>query len=462
MVGTGLSRNWQPRGARCASGKAVAASGGTDGRGFGRSIPLACRDWAAAKAAYRFFSSERICEEQILAGHFEATRERLPQGEAPLLSLHDTTEFSCKREEMAAVGLVSKGSVRKDTQGRPLYFTTCGISPHSSLALTLEGLPLGLTAVKFWSRKTFKGQKAKRKARHAPIEEMESVRWLENLRCSTELLGQPQRSVHAGDQDSDIFDLFGAADRLGTHFLVRTRAGRLADGGPETVAETIGRSPRRGLYRVAVRNRKGEPCEAVLKVRYWRIRLQAPRGKKKRYPELMVTVIEAREQEMPPDRNRIDWKPIIGLEAGSLDQAIEKVQWYALRWKIEVFHRILKSGCRAEQARLRTTSRLMNLLAVSCILSWRFFCLTMTNRIAPEADPELVFTDLELRILDRLVADKPTAHPRQHLLSHYLIKLARLGGYLARNSDPLHGNLERINAPCGYSTGRHAGGTTCG
>ena len=219
-------------------------------KGVGRSIPWACQDWAAAKAAYRFFSNGRVREEQILAGHFLATRERIACGEELFLVVHDTTEFSYKREDMAAVGLVSKGSVRKDEQGRPLYFTTCGINLHSSLAVTLEGLPLGLTAVKFWSRKAFKGRKAKRKAHKAPIEEKESVRWLENLRSSTELLGQPQRCVHVGDQESDIFDLFGAAQQLGTHFLVRTRADRLADGGPEAVAEAIGPSPRRGLYRI--------------------------------------------------------------------------------------------------------------------------------------------------------------------------------------------------------------------
>jgi hypothetical protein len=409
-------------------------------KGVGRSIPWACQDWAAVKAAYRFFSNERVCEEQILAGHFEATRERLPPGEAPVLVLHDTTEFSYKREDVGAVGLVSKGSKRKDAEGRPVYFTTCGICLHSSLALTLEGLPLGLTAVKFWNRKTFKGRKAKRKAHNAPLEEKESVRWLENLRSSTALLGQPQRSVHVGDQESDIFDLFGAAEQLGTHFLVRTRADRLADGGPETVAEAVGQSPRRGLYRIAVRNRKGEESEAVLEIRYRRMRLQTPKGKKKRYPDQMVTVIEAREQKTPPDRDRIDWKLITDLAVDSRRQAVEKVQWYALRWKIEVFHKILKSGCRAEQSRLRTAPRLVNLLAVFSILSWRVFWLTMTNRIDSNADPELVFTDLELRILDRLVKDKHAAQSPQCMLSHYLTKLARLGGYLARNSDPPPGN----------------------
>jgi hypothetical protein len=223
---------------------------------------------------------------------------------------------------------------------------------------------------------------------------------------------------------------------LGTHFLVRTRADRLADGGPETVAKAIGRSPRRRLYRIVMRNRKGEESEAVLEIRYRRMRIQTAKGKKKRYPEQTVTVIEAREQETPHDRDRIDWKLITDLAVSSRRQALEKVIWYALRWKIEVFHKILKSGCRAEQARLRTAPRLVNLLAVFCILSWRVFWLTMTNRIAPDAQPELVFTDLELRILDRLVSHKSTLHPRQYMLSHYLTSLAQLGGYLARNSDP--------------------------
>ena len=173
---------------------------------------------------------------------------------------------------------------------------------------------------------------------------------------------------------------------MGTRFLVRTRADRLADGGPETVAEAIGRSPRRGLYRIAVRNRKGEQSEAVLEIRYRRIRLQTPKGKTKRYLDQVVTVIEAREQETPPDRDRIDWKLITDLAVNSRRQAVEKVQWHALRWKIEVIHKILKSGCRAEHARLRTAPRLVNLLAVFRILSWRVFWLTMTNRIAPDAD----------------------------------------------------------------------------
>ena len=136
-------------------------------------------------------------------------------------------------------------------------------------------------------------------------------------------------------------------------------------------------------------------------------------------------------------------------------QAVEKVQWYALRWKIEVFHKILKSGCRAEQARLRTAPRLTNLLAVFCILSWRVFWLAMTHRIDPEAGPELVFTDLELRILDRLVTDKPH-RPRSNTCSgvirlswrDWAVTGAQLGPSTRQRND-----LERFNASSRYSTG---------
>jgi len=199
-------------------------------------------------------------------------------------------------------------------------------------------------------------------------------------------------------------------------------------------------TPRRGFYRVSVRDRQGEPSVAVLEIRYRRLQIQSPKGKKKRYPELTVTVIEAREQETPCRRDRIDWKLITDLPVASRREAVEKVQWYALRWKIETFHKIMKSGCKAEQSRLRTAARLVNLLAVMCILSWRIFWLTMMNRCAPGVDPRLVFTALELRILDRLVKRRPQAGRRQRELSAYLIKLSQLGGYLARNHDPPPGN----------------------
>ena len=169
------------------------------------------------------------------------------------------------------------------------------------------------------------------------------------------------------------------------------------------------------------------------------IRSNDPRvGKQNRYPALTLTVIHAEERGTPENRKKIDWKLITDLPVGSRADAIEKLEWYALRWKIEVFHKILKSGCKAEESKLRTAQRLTNLISLFCILSWRVFWMTMLNRSAPDAPPTLALTATEICVLDRLVNDKPKA--RQKALSHYLIKIARLGGYLACASDPPPGN----------------------
>ena len=119
----------------------------------GSSTPWACQDWANAKAAYRFFDNERVTEADILGGHFRATRERVAGVGGTVLVLHDTTEFSYRREHMGLLHRPKHGPSDRWRHDNPL----CGISMHSSLAVTEGGLPLGLSAVKFWTRKEFKG-----------------------------------------------------------------------------------------------------------------------------------------------------------------------------------------------------------------------------------------------------------------------------------------------------------------
>ena len=411
------------------------------GSAVGESIPLVCQDWANTKAAYRFFSNDRVSEADILAGHFQSTRERVIAIEDPVLVLHDTTEFSYQRENSAAIGITKSINSGRDKAGRLRSHTVCGILMHSSLAVTTEGLPLGLTAIKFWTRKKFKGTAALKKKinpTRVPIEKKESIRWLDNVRQSTELLGDPERCVHVGDRESDIYELYCAAQEAGTHFVIRTCVDRLAGDGDHTIADEMNEVAVKGRHRVDVRDKNGNADEAVLEIRYRKIRVLPPIGKQKRYPALTLTVIHAEERVTPKNRKKIEWKLITDLPIGSRADAIEKLEWYALRWKIEVFHKILKSGCKAEESKLRTAQRLTNLIAVFCIISWRVFWMTMLNRSAPEAPPALALTAIEVALLDRLVNDKP--RPRRKTLSHYLTKIARLGGDLARAKDPPPGN----------------------
>ena len=127
---------------------------------------------------------------------------------------------------------------------------------------------------------------------------------------------------------------------------------------------------------------------------------------------------------------------LFDLPVHSRKDAIEKLEWYALRWKIEVFHKILKSGCKAEESKLRTAERLANLMAVFCIMSWRVLWLTMLNRTASQASPTMALTETEIALLDKLISGPGNRQCRPGTLAFYLIKLARLGGYLARSRDP--------------------------
>ena len=414
------------------------------GCAMGESIPLVCQDWANTKAAYRFFASERVSEADIMGGHFQSTHDRFAATGGPVLILHDTTEFIYQREQPALIGSTKSVNSGRDKAGRLRSHTICGILMHSSLAVTTEGLPLGLAAIKFWTRKKFKGANALKKKinpTRVPIEKKESIRWLENLTQSTELLDEPSRCVHIGDRESDIYELFCKAHESGTHFLVRTCVDRLAGDGAHTVADEMDAVAIKGLHRVEVGDGKGGTSQAALEIRYRRIHVLPPIGKQKRYPALDLTVIHAKERGAPKGRKPIDWKLITYLPVRSNRKAIEKLNWYAMRWKIEVFHKILKSGCKAEDSKLRTAQRLANLISVFCILSWRVFWMTMLNRAAQDAPPKLALTEMEITLLDHLVKDNRRNSIGAKALSHYLTKIARLGGYLARASDPPPGNM---------------------
>lgn len=156
---------------------------------------------------------------RALGGVVAATGvDRLPvRGRAARQAVHDTTEYSDPREN---IGLLH----RSRNPGRSPH-PLCGISMHSSLVVTPAGLPLGLSAVKFWTTKVFKGINAlKRRVNptRIPIGEKESGRWVDNLVATTALLGEAGRCVHVGDRKADIYELFCTAHDVGAHFVIRS------------------------------------------------------------------------------------------------------------------------------------------------------------------------------------------------------------------------------------------------
>ncbi len=333
---------------------------------------------------------------------------------------------------------------------------------HSSLAITTGGVPLGLAAVKFWTRDKFKGTNALKRhvnPTRVPIETKESYRWLENLRQSIDLLGAPQRCVHVGDRESDIYELYCFAQDLGTHFLVRVQTDRLAEPVEDQhhlntqnsrqtaqkgqkahrVFEQLESTPWAGTHEVALSGK--EEDVARLQVKFATIKTLPPIGKQKHYHPQTITYVHAREEDAPSGREPINWKLATNLPVTDLAGAIEKLDWYALRWKIEVFHKVLKSGCRAEDAKLRTAERLVKFLALLTVVSWRVFWLTMSARATPCASPETVLTPAEINVLDQIDASRPKPRTTSKTLQAYILQIAMLGGYLARSKDPPPGNM---------------------
>ena len=403
----------------------------------GQSLPTAFQDWSNTKAAYRFFSNENVSEDKILEGHFAASALRIKATEGPILILQDTTEFNFKRADPDKIGFTKVSTGRKLKDGRFQKFTICGLLMHASLAITPEGLPLGLTAAKFWSRSKFKGTaelKRKINLTRIPIDQKESIRWLDNLRLSTELAGAPDRCVHIGDRESDIYELYCLAEELGTKFLVRSCVNRLAQDGKTTIAQVMESTPSSGNHEIQFRDSHGKEQRAVLSVRHATMTVRPPIGKQKNYRQHDLQIIHAEEFDPPKGRAPICWKLITNLPVTNHADAVHKLEWYALRWKIETFFRTLKVGCRIEELRLTTVTRLANCIALCCVVAWRVSWLTILARDAPEASPAAVFTEAERNLLD-CSTPKLRRVPSPDL-AFYVRAVARLGGYLDRASDP--------------------------
>ena len=403
----------------------------------GKSLPTAFQDWANTKAAYRFFANENVSEDRILKGHFAASALRIQATDGPILILQDTTEFSFKRSAPEKIGFTKVSTGRKLKDGRHSKHAICGLLMHASLAITPEGLPLGLTAAKFWSRSKFKGTAAlKRKINptRVPIEQKESMRWLDNLRLSTELTGAPERCVHIGDRESDIYELYCLAEDLGTSFLVRSCVDRLAEDGDTTIARVMDAAQPSGTHEISFRDAQGKDQRAVLSIRYATMTVRPPIGKQKKYRHQQLQIIHAEEISPPEGRAPVFWKLITNLPVETHADAVHKLEWYALRWNIETFFRTLKTGCRIEDVRLASADRLANCIALCCVVAWRVSWLTILRRRSPTASPAAVFTEIECRLLERSTPERKLDGPRD--LDFFIRAVARLGGYLDRNSDP--------------------------
>ena len=185
-------------------------------------------------------------------------------------------------------------------------------------------------------------------------------------------------------------------------------------------------------------------------VRYQRLELRPPPYLKGQEP-VALWAVHVVEEEPPAGAKAIEWCLLTTREITSPEQAEQCLQWYCLRWRIEDFYRVLKSGCQIEELSHDTAERLKRAIAINAVIAWRVMLMTLLGRATPDLPADLLFSDIELQVLQAFAKTRRDLKPptRLHAAVHVV---AKLGGYLGRKNDPPPGHQLMWE---GYTVLRH-------
>jgi Transposase DNA-binding/Transposase Tn5 dimerisation domain len=417
------------------------------------SIPAACGGHAETIAAYRFFDNEQVTLERVLQPHLERTRERMAEHPVVLM-VQDTTQLDITRptQQVEGAGPLDSPSRR-------------GALLHPLEAFTPDGTPLGAVWVRAWTRDeepvAESSQERRRWRRTAPIEAKESFCWLEGLRAARQVAQQvPQTTcVCLADSEADIYELF-AEERgnIPVHWLIRAAQDRLLDEPPAdeelpvdeelaamrqirgaalatSVLFTKEISVRGRQLQIACktasRQQPRESRKAQVEVRATSVTLRPPWRAAGQLPAVTINVVLVREIDPPADDVPVEWLLLTTLPIADVEQVRRIVQYYSVRFMIEVLFRVLKSGCRVEERRFEHIDRLLPCVAVYLIVAWRTLMVCRLGQSCPDLGCEAIFEPAEWKSVWMVVKRQPPpATPPKLGLMIRLV--AQLGGYINR------------------------------
>lgn len=304
------------------------------------SIPQACKSYSATQATYRFFSNETVKAEAILMGHKEQTIERMKKYDT-VLAIQDTTTLDYKGHP-ATKGLGVCSNTERDL----------GLLNHTTLAVTVDGVPLGILSRHVWTRDP-KELGKRVTTRQRSTSDKESQKWLNALDSSLKNVPRYINVVTVCDREADIFDFFHKAVDDERHLLVRVAQKRRTLESGKLLIEEIESLPIMGQILTNIPRdpeNKRPPREATLSIKYCSVTIKPPVNRKdsKLLPNLKLYLVLAEEINPPEGIEPIYWLFLTTLPVERIDQAVEKIKWYKQRWKIERYHYTLKSGCKIE------------------------------------------------------------------------------------------------------------------
>jgi len=387
-------------------------------------LPQACEDAATLEAAYRFFANPAITPAAILASHVAATTARAATYPLVLVP-QDTTDLNYTTHPATS----DLGPLPGPHQQ--------GLLLHTSLAFTPQRLPLGVLAQAIWTRDPAQTGKHQQR-RTLPIAEKESQKWLTSLATLTAArqAAPLTQFVSIGDREADVYDLFVAARPAGVDLLVRAAWDRRTElperhlwASLETAIQTS--------WLLPVPRHRGQPARwARVTVRWAAVTLLPPAHRAGEHlPAVRMWAVLAVEEYPPDGVPGVEWLLLTTCPVADEQDAEERLDWYGCRWGNEIWHKVLKSGCRIEARQLGTAASLSRAVALYSVLAWRLFYLTWLARVNPDLPCSMVLAEEEWQALACRMTGTAGEPQEVPTVEQAVAWIARLGGYLGRKGD---------------------------
>lgn len=350
-------------------------------------------------------------------------------GQAVVLSVGDTTSL-----DYGAI------LVKRDGYG-PQGNGGNGLLLHSAIAVDPEqGQPLGLFWQKIWHRqhrakppadetaeqKKQRHTKARKANRARAFAQKESYRWVEAMTTVEQQVAASTRVIHVFDREGDIAEVFDQFNQL-THggVVVRAAHNRSLEDDPHHLWEKLEAQPIRAYHKVELSETKIRKARtAKLAVQFCPVQLRPP-ARLGPQSQLQVYAVYAHEVDGPEAEAPLCWMLLTSEKVTTVEMAKTILRWYSYRWRVEEYHKLLKSGCQAERYRLAAEG-MKPLLGLLSVIAADLLRLTYLQRTQPEMPAEAVLTSAQIKVLKA----KSSRLPKTLTVGWAVEVIARLGGYL--------------------------------
>lgn len=381
---------------------------------------------------YRFLQNDNVAIEELSSGLGSSCAVNV-EGKH-LLAISDTSEINLQSHS---------GRLKKEGIGVVGNNQDVGFYIHPTLAIDAEnGLPLGISTVKLWTREPDHFDKNQRKYQKLEIEEKESYKWIESAEKTKYAftLSNVKMITHIGDRESDIFEDFVRIPDRQNHLLVRVCQNRRLKNTSSSLYTYLNQQPSEGTYTVLVQadsriERKAR--EALLMIRCARVEIQRPSQLSAQdYPDsVQLYAVEAVEVNPPKGQKPIHWRLLTTHCVVCLEQALQVIEWYKWRWKIEQLFATLKTvGLDIESTQLESIQSIQRLTILALSVAVRILQM-LVGREQPEIPATLAFSDEEQQCLQAIVPSVSGCTSLQqnpypvYSLSWATWIIARLGGW---------------------------------